>query len=376
MGEVKFMLFFLQSEGMVAERLKMRSYKRSILLFTLLTVFILVLAGTSKSADTCSVTTPCGTTTEVKLLAGQYIDVGTVTVKNDASCLCITYATTGDWYLTEVHFHIAKNWQDIPQKNGNPIPGKFAYKMTFDPPVTSYERCFDLSNLLGGLKPGDTIYIAAHAVVVKKDDSGNIIQKETAWGEGPEFPGKNWAMYFTYEIQSCGEPSPEPTTCETAFAYGGTYATCFLDINLSGFKPDRWGWTNGPLGAGNYTFDIYAGAGQCDLTKGTKVGTLTVNYDGSSSVYIKYYMFPGYSLNETHVYVGSDILPKDKKGKWTVAPGQYPYSGSEVTVNISGPIYIIAHAVVCKQSNTSSAPPMQKDPQMVTSLWGKIKSEY
>ena len=24
---------------------------------------------------------------------------------------------------------------------------------------------------------------------------------ETAWGEGLEFPGKNWAMYFEYTVQ-------------------------------------------------------------------------------------------------------------------------------------------------------------------------------
>jgi len=28
-----------------------------------------------------------------------------------------------------------------------------------------------------------------------------VYQTETAWGEGEDFPGKNWAMYFTYTVQ-------------------------------------------------------------------------------------------------------------------------------------------------------------------------------
>jgi hypothetical protein len=28
-----------------------------------------------------------------------------------------------------------------------------------------------------------------------------IYQDETAWGDGFDFPGKNWAMHFTYEVQ-------------------------------------------------------------------------------------------------------------------------------------------------------------------------------
>ena len=42
-----------------------------------------------------------------------------------------------------------------------------------------------------------------------------------------------------------------------------------------------WGWSNGALSEGTYYFDIFAGAGQCDRTKGALVGLLTVDYDGT-----------------------------------------------------------------------------------------------
>ena len=132
--------------------------------------------------------------------------------------------------------------------------------------------------------------------------------------------------------------------CETAFAYGcKDFTKCFLE---DGFN--RWGWTTGPLGPGGWWFDIYAGAGQCDKTKGTLVGYVTVDYDGSTAI-VNYKMYSGYSLDEVHLYIGSEPFPRLKNGKYTVAPGQYPYKGSdsyEIT-GLSGGIWVIAHAVVC-----------------------------
>jgi hypothetical protein len=177
-----------------------------------------------------------------------------------------------------------------------------------------------------------------------------VPEEETAWGDGPGFPGKNWATYFNYTITCEDDP---PAGCETAFAYGNSYATCF--IGSPWITTGRWGWTNGTLSTGDYTFYIYAGAGQCDLTKGTLVGTLDVEYDGSTAV-VTYNMNTGYTMEETHLYVGNEPLPKDVNGNYTVAPGQYPYiheslggatSDTYTVTGLSGDIYVVAHAVVC-----------------------------
>lgn len=166
-------------------------------------------------------------------------------------------------------------------------------------------------------------------------------------------------------------PPPPPSSsfdgCETAFAFGGgtneiddDTTHSFLDIDEDGNgKGDfrRWGWSIGQLGPGSYEFDIYAGAGQSDIAKGTLVGMLFVDYDGSTAT-VTYYIDPGYGLKETHLYVGNEILPrnvKGKKGNYTVSPGQYPLihekpeGAAEDTfeIPVSGDIYIVAHAVVC-----------------------------
>lgn len=160
---------------------------------------------------------------------------------------------------------------------------------------------------------------------------------------------------------------------ETAFAYGGTktsgiggevnndtgesldpYAHCFPEDD--DIDDSRWGWTNGFLGEGTYEFPLYAGAGKCDLSKGQYSGTVEIDYSGSTVTVVfkaaegtSFYQNDGES--ETHLYVGSSKMPP--KG---AAPGQYPNntdrtesSESEVTYvvnDVSGEIYVIAHAVM------------------------------
>jgi len=145
-------------------------------------------------------------------------------------------------------------------------------------------------------------------------------------------------------------------TCGTAYAYGNSYATCFIGITELP-KNKAWGWTNGPLSPDStYTFPMYAGAAKCDTSKGRLAGTVTIEYDESKcEVTVTYSMNPGYTMDVTHLYVGSERLPRDEKGDYTVSPGQYPYahdldyetSDTYTITGLSGNIYVVAHAVAC-----------------------------
>ncbi len=95
----------------------------------------------------------------VALIAAQDIPVGQVTVWDDGSTLYVEFTTTGGWEIVKTHLHIADSVDGIPQKNGNPIPGKFDYKKESAPWV--YEIAVD------DLPSGGPLYIAAHAVVQK-----------------------------------------------------------------------------------------------------------------------------------------------------------------------------------------------------------------
>lgn len=306
----------------------------------------------------------CGEPEVVTLWAGQTIDAGTVTVANDENYLYVTFTTANGWLLSETHLHVAASLEGIPQTNkGNPKIGNFAYQTTHNPYATEFTYTIAKADLPLD-ENNSTLVIAAHAAVVMVDGDGNVIASETGWGDGEPFVERgSWAMYFQYTWQDCNGGGGDEYGTETAFAYGGDYATCFLTLDLNGdgtFDFNRWGWTNGPLAEGSYVFDIYAGAGQCDLDKGTFVGTLTIEYYAGTAE-VTYLMtetdaYTGmaYTMIETHLYAGSDILPTNN-GAYTVAPGQYPTihgdleyvtSDSYTITGLSGEIYVVAHATV------------------------------
>jgi hypothetical protein len=161
--------------------------------------------------------------------------------------------------------------------------------------------------------------------------------------------------YGLSNITFCYNVCEEETCSETAFAKATeeNLSHCFSEYSALVTNDNRWGWTNGPLNEGSYTFEIWAGAGQCDTDKGTKVGSLEVNYSAGQAT-VTFSMDSNYTMGETHLYVGNEVLPKDQKGKYTLAPGKYPvhHSLSQATTDtytvtgLSGEIYVIAHAVV------------------------------
>jgi len=163
-----------------------------------------------------------------------------------------------------------------------------------------------------------------------------------------EQPAAQNAVYV-FKVSIATECRPA-VTWGTAYAYHADYAMCFLDLGFT-----KWGWTNGPLvGPGYYEFELWAGAAHCDTSNGRLVGQVTVDYDGSTAV-VTYNMYEGNWMTATHLYVGNNRLPTDRKGSETVKPGQYPYKHDPLdnvttdsyTVNdLSGDIYVVAHAVV------------------------------
>lgn len=142
----------------------------------------------------------CGAALSTPLYAGQTLYAGTITVSNDAANIYVEYTTVAPWVMSDAHLAIADSLAGIPQtKKGNPIPGHFAYSAIFDPEVTDYTFTIPLGSFL----PGQSLYIAAHAIVQAPSGSGGT---QTGWGFGPGFPGANWATYLQYTVQSCTGP--------------------------------------------------------------------------------------------------------------------------------------------------------------------------
>ncbi len=304
----------------------------------------------------------------VPLYAGQHIDAGTVCVEVDsaadtsADCgegatgaLIVTYATAGDWQIDEAHLAVADSLDGIPTtRNGNPIPGQFPYNSGDISGATEHTFAVPLCTLgLDGAQEScDPVlaYVAAHAAL-RREGSGGV-QTETGWADGTRFVEQgNWAEYTTVDLVCEVEPEDEPPadeTCETAWAYtDDDHAFCATDIDGDGRNERRWGWY-AELAPGSYSFDLYAGAGQCDLDKGTLVGTLGVEYDGATAE-VTYQMGDGFGLDETHLYA-------DAERQTTLAPGQLGHiherldGAAEDTYTVASdadPLFLSAHAVVC-----------------------------
>jgi hypothetical protein len=141
------------------------------------------------------------------------------------------------------------------------------------------------------------------------------------------------------------ESNSEDGNCETAFGRYCSCAslnTCFIDMDY-GFN--RWGWSVRLDKHRTERFGLYAGVGQCDMSKGTPVGGIDVTFNKDGTVTLgDFEPKSGYSLKEFHFYAGDTEVPIGKNGRTTVAPGQYYNEGD---YNNDGVVYVIIHAVIC-----------------------------
>ena len=127
-----------------------------------------------------------------------------------------------------------------------------------------------------------------------------------------------------------------PTRDETAWAYdprngedatiNNGYSVPFTTIGLN-----NWGWTNGSYmleEEQDFTLDVYAGAGRNIINEDRLVGHVNLEFT-EDSIIVSYELFENHYLDEVHLYIGENMLPMNKKGDYTNAPGQFPYDGKD-----------------------------------------------
>jgi len=126
------------------------------------------------------------------LYAGQHMEAGIVKVSNDGSNLFMAIAMDG-WALEEYHLAVDDDLSNIPQtKKGNPVPGRF-------PLVGELDRASCMEFVLPLEEEwvvGTELFVALHGIVVS-----DTLGAESAWAGDHQFPGANWAAYFTYTVE-------------------------------------------------------------------------------------------------------------------------------------------------------------------------------
>jgi hypothetical protein len=148
------------------------------------------------------------------LVTGTGIDVGQVEVCNDDTMLTVTYETIFPWCVLKTDLHVARDLAGIPRIRllGTPNFLRFDYGDEYDPCVGTDSFNIPLQDIADGVIPGETVMIAARAVVEGEGEDGThprclLGDKCVAWGEGPRFRPRLPAMHFTYEVQEsflCG----------------------------------------------------------------------------------------------------------------------------------------------------------------------------
>ena len=74
----------------------------------------------------------------VDFLAGQDIDVGTISAEVSGDNLIVTFETTDGWYLEETHLWVGDDLNYPQTGKGNPKIGNFPYKKEFDEGVDTW----------------------------------------------------------------------------------------------------------------------------------------------------------------------------------------------------------------------------------------------
>lgn len=329
-------------------------------------LILLITFGISTQQTFASFESACGLTTW-DLNAGQHIDVGSITVKNDTNYLYVSYDIDTVMHpnasFGTLHVWVGNDLLLLPRSgqnnDGAPVNGHFPYHAdasgqthyTFSIPLAEL-GIVDISQACPVV-----LYVVPHAEVTM-DDTVENGEHETAYGGDLAGDGNRWWFYGEYSI-CCDMPKPPVLAqCETAYAKGDYVWTTHKKSNPESLPSlnltrNRWGWANHLTEPGVYTYDIWAGAGLNNTDKGHIVGTVTVEWDGNEVTVTYDVMADFYHLEEVHLYAG-DTAPG------TIAPGQYgnlsyleadtkTYTFNNIPLedSVGNGVWLVAHAVVC-----------------------------
>lgn len=251
------------------------------------------------------------------IYAGQDIFAGTLNMYiNDEGNFVFSVDQIDGALAQELHIYMYDSIEALPVKR--PAPGLAPYKLgeIFE---NEFEYVIEMDELVDGSK----FYFVFHLALVDENiDVPSGVGGETAYIGEPNGPEKGaWFYAFGFEVIECEDGEEEIPTIYVAFhaVYGDDTVwavgeTTFIDLGLTS---SRWGWQL-TFDQNPETFELYAGAAQNDLSKGTFVGTLTLSWDGE---YVTFTLDLEDGVQFTEIQIHVDYLPVD-----TISPGQLGYT--------------------------------------------------
>ena len=147
-----------------------------------------------------------------------------------------------------------------------------------------FNGCIDEVNVWDGIEEGATLVL-------------EWPETETAWADGPGFPGKNWATYFTYDLQRAAKMPLWNSTGETGVGYtcadgalktvDGPYGFVILNIDcISNMLIVEFVLEGATA---NEEFKLYVNQvdvdGTCTIKSPNMVGELTTDDQGNGNAH-------------------------------------------------------------------------------------------
>jgi hypothetical protein len=212
---------------------------KKLFYLTLLISSLLMIIGI---CSTASAVDPPWSATSTDLIAGKQYDVGDVYVWNNNTHFHVLFQTIDDWYLTETHLQISKNSTEIPQtKKGNPIPGQFEHKDSFD--ITEFQQEWYITiPIPDSMDWGEQINISAHAVVAEIfHDCENIRStRQTRWFD--PYAGSSGRWKRSQFVSSPHSSWPTIGSVKYIWRTADTPDGSWEYNNVPTYATDKWGW--------------------------------------------------------------------------------------------------------------------------------------
>ena len=190
----------------------------------------------------------CGPEVKYTLFTGRYTP-GTVRVGNDATSLYVTYATTGEWFLSDTRVAVARTLAKIPLDSKRRIdPWSFPYSATHKPVVQAFTYTIPLADI--GVRSGDKVVVAAWAGSVHPVVQGKWEGRWewiTGWGLG-NISGTNLSNLSNYTVAVCANAPPPPPVSTGAISitfddgWAETYTRAFPLLKEAGLRANAAIW--------------------------------------------------------------------------------------------------------------------------------------
>eukprot|EP00475_Leptophrys_vorax_P004463 TRINITY_DN1266_c0_g1_i1.p1 TRINITY_DN1266_c0_g1~~TRINITY_DN1266_c0_g1_i1.p1 ORF type:complete len:955 (-),score=249.32 TRINITY_DN1266_c0_g1_i1:42-2906(-) len=277
---------------------------------------------------------------------GVYIGTGHVSFRPSEN-KCNVRLDVSDKRVSEIHVWIGSTKLPWDGSKFITAPGQWPLNKQVN---AGDSLSFDYDMSQSGCSANSQVYVAVHSVIAtcKAPDNSPPTQCQTASptaapttaaptaapSSGPVVTkSPTAAPSFAPTAAPTASPTYEGgckyTGCSsTAYAYSACspYSTCLTSLCS---KSNNWGWSMGPVYLGwqdgasfNYTF--YAGAGQCDVTKGIVVGTGSIVFYPTKRYATISINVVDYAVYELHAYVGSNPMYSSGYGGYITSPGLWP----------------------------------------------------